>query len=161
MASTQQPAAEEQNNQAGTGKASGPQRGQTALALPTEEIIGWILRIGVSASAICVLLGVIVLFITGGTGYGATITNLSQLTHYVSGAQGRFPTTPAEVIAGLAQFKPYALIALGLLLLILTPVIRVAASIVIFLLERDYAYVVITAIVLLILIVSFLLGKAG
>ena len=161
MASEQQTAAEEQNNQSGTGMASGPQGGQTGGGLPTEEIIGWILRVGVSASAVCILLGMIVLFATGETGYGAAITDLSQLTRYTSDAQGRFPTTPAEVIAGLAQFKPYAIIALGLLLLILTPIIRVAASIVIFLLERDYAYVAITAIVLLILIISFLLGKAG
>ena len=73
----------------------------------------------------------------------------------------QFPTTPGDVLAGVAQFKPYAFIALGLLLLIATPVLRVAASVVIFLLERDYAYVFITLIVLLILIVSFLLGKAA
>ena len=161
MASEQQMAAEEQNKPAAQGMTPGPRSGQTGGGVPVEEIIGWILRVGVSASAICILLGVIVLFITGNTGYGAAFTNLSQVTHFSSGAQGRFPTAPGEVIAGLAQFKPYALIALGLLLLILTPVIRVAASIVIFLLERDYAYVLITAVVLLILIVSFLLGKTG
>ena len=161
MASEQQTAAEDQHNQSGNGLASGPHSGQTPSGLPTEEIIGWILRVGVAASAVCVLLGVVVLFITGDTGYGGTISSLSHLTRYTSGAQGRFPTAPGDVISGLAQFKPYAIIALGLLLLILTPVIRVAASIVIFLLERDYAYVVITAFVLLILIVSFLLGKAG
>jgi uncharacterized membrane protein len=161
MASEQRAAAEEQHNHPGTGMASGPHSGQTPSDLSTEEIIGWILRIGVSASAVCILLGVIVLVVTGATGYGGTISNLSHLTRYTSGAQGRFPTAPGDVIAGLVQFKPYAIIALGLLLLILTPVIRVAASIVIFLLERDYAYVVITAFVLLILIVSFLLGKAG
>lgn len=161
MASEQQMAAEDQNKPAASGMTPGPHSGQTGGGLPVEEIIGWILRVGVSASAICILLGVIILFLTGDTGYGATFHDLSQLTRYSSGAVGRFPTTPGDVIAGLAQFKPYALIALGLLLLILTPVIRVAASIVIFLLERDYAYVVITAFVLLVLIVSFLLGKTG
>lgn len=161
MASEQQMAAEDQNKPAVPGMTPGPHSGQTGGGVPVEEIIGWILRVGVSASAICILLGVIILFLTGDTGYGATFHDLTQLTHYSSGGGGRFPTTPGDVIAGLAQFKPYALIALGLLLLILTPVIRVAASIVIFLLERDYAYVVITAFVLLVLIVSFLLGKTG
>ncbi len=161
MASEQSMAAEEQNTPAAQGMTPGPHSGQTGGGLPVEEIIGWILLVGVSASAVCILLGVIVLFITRDTGYGAAFNNLSQLTHYSSGGGGRFPTAPGDVIAGLAQFKPYALIALGLLLLILTPVIRVAASIVIFLLERDYAYVLITAFVLLILVVSFLLGKAG
>lgn len=161
MASEQQMAAEEHDKPASPGMTPGPQHGQTRRDVPVEEIIGWILRVGVSASAICILLGVIVLFITHDTGYGAAYSNLSQLTQYSSGGQGRFPTAPGDVIAGLAQFKSYALIALGLLLLILTPVIRVAASIVIFLLERDLAYVLITAFVLLVLVVSFLLGKAG
>ncbi len=128
--------------------------------VPTEEIIGWILRIGVTASAICIALGLLLLFITQATGY-QSFSNVANLVSYSHGAGGRFPTSPGDVISGVAQLKPYALIALGLLLLILTPVIRVAASIVIFLLEHDYAYVLITAVVLLILVVSFLLGKAG
>jgi uncharacterized membrane protein len=129
--------------------------------IPTEEIIGWILRVGVIASATCIALGVVLLFFTQATGYNQPLSDLTPLVQYHSGAGGRFPTSPGDVIAGLVHLKPYALIALGLLLLILTPVIRVAASIVIFLLEHDYAYVLITAVVLLILVVSFLLGKAG
>ena len=55
---------------------------------------------------------------------------------------------------------PQSIIALGLLLLIATPILRVAVSIIAFALERDYRFVVITAIVLVILILSnFLLGN--
>jgi len=152
MADEQEPAAEKQD---GLGQ-EGVNR-----SVPTEEIIGWILRVGVTASAICIMLGVILLLFVHETGYSQSLNNLTGLTQYDPGVAGRFPTTPGEVISGLAEFKPYALIALGLLVLILTPVLRVAASIVIFLLERDYAYVLITAVVLLILVVSFLLGRAG
>ncbi|MGH2509954.1 MAG: DUF1634 domain-containing protein [Ktedonobacteraceae bacterium] len=53
------------------------------------------------------------------------------------------------------------MIALGLLLLLATPVIRVAASIVAFGLEHDRRYVIITTIVLAILCLSFLIGKGA
>ncbi len=128
---------------------------------PIEAIIGWILRVGVLASAALVALGVILLFVTQDTGYTGSFNDLAQLVQYSQNRLSAFPSTPADVLAGLAQFKPYAFIALGLLLLIATPVIRVAASVVIFVLERDYAYVLITLFVLLILVVSFLLGKAS
>ncbi|MEO6906763.1 MAG: DUF1634 domain-containing protein, partial [Abditibacteriaceae bacterium] len=53
------------------------------------------------------------------------------------------------------------LVAFGLLILIATPVMRVALSVVTFWLEKDHAFVIITAGVLLLLILSLLLGKAG
>ncbi len=127
----------------------------------TETIIGWILRIGVTASAILIAAGVLLLFFTGSTGYGASLGNLNDLVHYGQATGSRFPTTPGEVFAGLAGLRPYALIALGLLVLIATPVVRVAASVLLFWLERDTAYVCITLLVLCILILSFLLGKTG
>jgi uncharacterized membrane protein len=49
----------------------------------------------------------------------------------------------------------------GLLLLILTPILRVAVSIVAFIIEKDRIFVFITATVLAVLLLSFLLGKAG
>lgn len=72
-----------------------------------------------------------------------------------------FPHSLQEVWAGLLGLHPQAFIALGLLLLIATPVLRVAASVVAFAIERDRLYVVITLVVLAILITSFLLGKGG
>jgi uncharacterized membrane protein len=51
--------------------------------------------------------------------------------------------------------------AAGLLLLILTPILRVAVSVLMFLLERDRPFVLITAAVLAALVLSFLLGKTG
>ncbi len=127
----------------------------------TETMISWILRVGVSLSALFILFGALLLLVTGQTGYVGSLDNLAGLLRYDQNRLAAFPTTPGEVLLGLAQFKPYAFIALGLLLLIATPVIRVVASVVIFLLARDYAYVLITLIVLVILVISFLLGKAG
>jgi uncharacterized membrane protein len=126
-----------------------------------ETVISWILRIGVTASAVLIAAGVLLLFFTSSTGYGGALGNLNGLVRYGQNAGDRFPTTPGDVFSGLVGLRPYALIAFGLLLLIATPVVRVAASVVFFWLERDMAYVFITFLVLLILIISFLLGKAG
>lgn len=125
-----------------------------------ETVLGWILRVGVTASALLIAAGVVLLFFTGSTGYGGTLSSLDNLVHYSQNAGERFPTTPGEVFSGLVGLHPYALIALGLLVLIATPVVRVAASVLLFWLERDGAYVFLTFLVLMILIISFLLGKA-
>ncbi|MGB9809623.1 MAG: DUF1634 domain-containing protein, partial [Caldanaerobacter sp.] len=63
------------------------------------------------------------------------------------------------IIKGFLALKPYAVILTGLLLLILTPVFRVAVSIITFLYEKDYTYTFITTLVFIILIISFILGK--
>ena len=52
---------------------------------------------------------------------------------------------------------PETLIALGILLLIATPIFRVAAMVVGFLVERDYLYVAISAVVLSVLTLSLFL----
>jgi uncharacterized membrane protein len=72
-----------------------------------------------------------------------------------------FPHTLEQIYVGLLSFHPQALIVLGLLLLIATPVLRVAISIITFGIERNRHYVVITLLLLTILIVSFLLGKGA
>lgn len=108
-----------------------------------EIIISRSLQVGVLASAAVTLIGFLMFLITGGSGYpGST-----------------YPTNPLLIFQGLASFKPYAIILTGLFILILTPVFRVGVSIIVFLKEKDYLYVKITALVFAILIVSFLLGK--
>ena len=62
----------------------------------------------------------------------------------------------ALLLLGMAFAE--SLIKPGLLLLICTPILRVAASIVIFALQRDRLYVVITAAVLTLVALSFALG---
>lgn len=160
MADEQAPSSQHKPKNKPTGTPA-PGAAASGRAFPVEEIISWILRVGVTASALLIFCGVILLFVTGETGYAGSFNSLAGLVQYNQNRLAAFPTTPGDVVAGLAQFKPYAFIALGLLLLIATPVIRVAASVVIFALERDYAYILITLIVLIILIVSFLLGKAA
>jgi uncharacterized membrane protein len=54
-----------------------------------------------------------------------------------------------------------AIITLGLILLLATPVARVAVSVIAFALSRDRLYVAITLVVLCILIFSLLSGAGG
>jgi hypothetical protein len=52
-----------------------------------------------------------------------------------------------------------AVVTLGLILLIATPIMRVAVSMVGFNLQRDRTYTAISALVLIVLLISSLLGK--
>ena len=112
-----------------------------------SAIIGGILQIGVLLSSAVIILGLILLpFRPGGLSPQRIET---------------FPHTFGELWPELAAFHPQAIIVLGLLLLIATPVMRVAVSVIAFWLEHDRRFVIITLIVLGILIASFFLGKGG
>lgn len=107
-----------------------------------ENTIGKILRYGVLLSSLVMIIGLILYIIMGSTGYSETF-------HYRS---------INELFNGIISLKPYAIMMLGLLMLILTPVLRVVVSIYSFYKEHDYLYVYITALVLIILIISFIIG---
>lgn len=110
-----------------------------------EMMIGYILRIGVIVSAIVIIIGMLLMLMTGNGGY----------------ANGMEPHTVAAILAGVVALKPYAVIMLGLFLLILTPTLRVAVSIYAFAVERDRLYIWITTVVLVILIVASIIGYLG
>jgi uncharacterized protein len=112
----------------------------------TAKIIGWILQGGVILSAAIILIGVILLPLRPG---GLSVHRF--LT---------FPQTLSQVWAGLLVLRPQAIIALGLLFLIATPIVRVMVSIVVFTLEHDRRFVVITIFVLAILLLSNFLPGA-
>lgn len=131
-----------------------------------ELAISWILRSGVLVSAAFILVGAILFLVTGKSGYSSDL-NASQgvgtYTQYHTATKSNlyFPTNPGDIFAGLVAFKAFGIIAFGLLLLILTPILRVTVSVFTFALEKDWLYVIFTIFVLVVLIVSFFLGKAG
>lgn len=63
-------------------------------------------------------------------------------------------TTPGGILAGFAAFTPVGWIQTGVLALILTPVMRVALSLIDFIKERDWLYAAITAVVLAVIIMN-------
>jgi uncharacterized membrane protein YfcA len=105
-------------------------------------IIGGVLQGGVLLSSAIILIGFLMLLASPGA-----LT--SQRT-------GVFPHTFGALWTGLLGLHPQAIIVAGLLLLIATPVLRVAISILAFALEHDGRYVLITCIVFAILLFSFI-----
>ena len=64
----------------------------------------------------------------------------------------------SEIVKGAISLRSRSVIQFGILLLIATPIARVAFSLVAFALERDRLYVIITALVLAILLLSLITG---
>jgi len=127
-----------------------------------EALVSRVLEIGVVASLALLVAGSLLLFIRGDSGYGQSLHDTARLTHPPQrGVSAAFPHSVQAVFSGAAHGRPYAVIALGLIVLIATPVVRVAATLVGFIRAKDPPYIAITAIVLAVLLFSFALGKAG
>jgi len=122
-----------------------------------ELLISTLLRIGVTLSLSIVVLGTIVTFIH----HSDYRTNPGVLPTLTQPEKATFPHTLHAVVTGLAAFTGQSLVILGLILLIATPILRVAISIFIFLHDHDRIFVYITSLVLALLLLSFVLGKAG
>ena len=93
-------------------------RGPEETAPPLERIVGTVLRLGVTASSVCLAVGLGLSFVDA-TGLVASL-----------------------------------LLQVGVLILLGTPIARVAASIVGYLAERDWLFVTLTTIVLVELMAS-------
>ncbi len=105
----------------------------------TELIISGVLRGGVLLSVAIIL---------GGAAWFFYLTASGGLAH------PSFPDTLPAVWHGLLALDPPSIIVVGLLVLLATPVMRVAVSIIAFALEEDRTYVIITTLVLAILLFS-------
>lgn len=68
---------------------------------------------------------------------------------------------PGSLFEGVMALRGQAIIQIGILLLIATPILRVIFSAIGFVLEKDYLYVGISLLVLLIIFMSMLGGHAG
>ncbi len=115
-----------------------------------EQVVGDLLRIGVAVAALVVLAGGVMYLIRHG----------AALPDY-----GVFRGEPADlrnlftIMTDALSFRSRGLIQFGLLLLIATPVARVAFSTIAFALQRDRTYVIVTLMVLCGLIYSIAGGS--
>jgi uncharacterized membrane protein len=116
-------------------------------------IVSRVLLVGVLVSGAVLFAGMVLMLVEGMTGYQEPFS--TQLLTSKPGSLS-FPTTIGGVLAGALALKPVAVIELGAILLILTPVVRVASSAVLFLAQKDYLYTLVTAAVFVILVVSIL-----
>lgn len=120
-----------------------------------DTAISALLRGGVLLSVSIIVIGLVLTFLSNPS-YVTSRDALGTLTN----ANHTYPHSIREVLSGARASEGEAVVMIGLLLLVATPVMRVAFSIVVFLLTRDRLYVAITSIVLLLLLASFALGLA-
>lgn len=116
-----------------------------------EQLIGRLLQIGVLVAAAVVIIGGVMLLVQQGhapVGYHTFSTAASPLQGLVG------------IFRGAVALDASAIVQLGLVLLIATPVMRVALTLVMFALQRDGLYVVITAVVLGLLLYGLVWGRA-
>jgi uncharacterized membrane protein len=104
---------------------------------------------GIGLSAALVLVGLALIAATGTTGYAEPLSPQVLIRRE---AATPYPTTLGGVLTGVLAGKPFALIELGVLLLIATPVVRVGVSIPLFWQQRDYLYATISLGVLAVLL---------
>lgn len=115
-----------------------------------NTLIGNLLRIGVIASVITVLTGILL-----GLLRKDLFTN-GKLYEIHQSNENYFITFYHNLIAG----KSIAFITLGLLFMLFTPIMRLLFALFNYLLEKDYLYVFITGLVLAILVLSIFLGAS-
>jgi uncharacterized membrane protein len=92
----------------------------------------------------------------------STATMLTGMVLAVIRHRALATTAPeiGSVWARVEALRPSGFLALGILILIATPIFRVLGSFVVFSYEKDWRYAGITLIVLLVLIASLFIGKA-
>jgi uncharacterized membrane protein len=110
-----------------------------------------LLQLGVLIAAVVVVLGSALLLVQhGGT----------QVAYSVFHGEPDGLRSIAGIVRGVLAMQSESIVQFGLLLLIATPVARVAFTLVAFILQRDRTYVIITTIVLALLLYGLVFGKA-
>lgn len=149
-----------------------------------EAMIGRVLQLGVVISLTLILAGTLITFMSERDRPDAASLALFMerkapplgkpggdppTLHAPQAAEPPKPLPPpvkfhhnlGQVFRDALTLRGPALVMLGLLVLLATPITRVVASIILFHRQRDTLYVVLTSIVLLLLAASFLLGKVA
>ncbi len=105
-----------------------------------ELFISRLMRASVSLSGVIIFIGLVLFLVTGDN---SEPVNMFELNWMMFGAP---------------FFEPSHVIFLGFMVLVGTPLLRIAASVVVFALSKDWTFTVITGCVLAILCLSMLLG---
>ena len=105
-----------------------------------ELFVSNILRVGVLVSGILIVIGLGLFILTGDTCYPNGEASLEW------------------IINGDPFLSPSHILFVGFLALVITPLLRVAASVLAYAVEKDWHYVVITGFVLTILVIGMVLG---
>lgn len=113
-----------------------------------QTLVGNILRYGVLASLCIVFIGLIIYLSHA----------RAEVVHFSTFTKKDFNFL--AFFSGILHGDSLSIIALGVLLLILTPIMRVIFAIIGFHKEKDLRYTIVSVIVLLVIIISTILGAA-
>ncbi len=105
-----------------------------------NDVVHQILVIGLATSTLLLVIGLILDLLSG-----------KQLPDVA--------LSPREALLRVIALRPSGFLSLGLIVLLATPVIRVVGSIIVFIWERDWLYMLITILVLLVMTASVFLGQ--
>jgi len=130
-----------------------PDKSDSRLRL-VELTISVLLRSGVFASLALVIFGTVLSFLH----HPSYLHSTADLVLLAS-PHAAFPHTPQQIMQDLQVWRGQAFVAVGLILLIATPIMRVAVSILAFIYQRDRVFVLVTTIVLAFLLLSFVIGN--
>lgn len=117
---------------------------------PMEIWISYVLRVGVTIAGIIIFAGVIAFLVVGAR------AGDPHTYHDVIHDHAR-ALSLGSVFRGLGSGHALDIVNLGLIALILTPVLRVAMTVLLFLAQRDRVFTLVTTVVLAVLV----LGLAG
>jgi uncharacterized membrane protein len=117
-----------------------------------EKTVALILRAGVLLSGSIVL---------GGGLYFLARHGSEHVNFRLFQAQPAIDRVVHQIVLGAVHLRARSIIQFGILLLIATPIVRVAVSLVDFAIEKDWTYVWITAFVFAVLMFSLLSGAVG
>jgi uncharacterized membrane protein len=128
-----------------------PRRGAGLTDYQVDQVIGRLLQFGVLIAAAVVLVSGAMLLVA----HGSAAVNLGTFRSEPAALRGVF-----VVVRAALHGETDAIVQLGLVLLILTPVARVALTLGAFTIQRDRTYMVLTAIVLVLLLYGLVWGRA-
>ena len=119
-----------------------------------EQYIGKLLRYGVMLSCAITLFGGVIYLLQ----HKGVMVDYSPVPTGMAFGVEDYLRELNTIFPRMLDFDGAAIIQFGVLVLIATPIIRVAFSAFSYLIEKDYLYVVITLIVLAIIMANMLLG---
>ena len=123
--------------------------------IPIRILIAGTLRIGVATACIIATVGGVLYLLA----HGSEPFDIARYLHF-SYTEPHDPaiTTLGGILSGFCSFTAVGWIQTGVLVLLLTPVLRVLISLFDFLRERDWLYAAICAIVLAVIVSNSLEG---
>jgi len=123
----------------------------------TELLISYVLRYGVLLCLFVIGIGLAARLALSPGGNAEVVRDLVK---GLSPGDYRPPSSASALLAGAFHFQPDIVIALGLVMLISLPIIRVAMTTLVFLVERDWIFFAITLVVLSVLLTGVIFGRA-